>query len=69
MDQLSYQVDGVPEIEQEFFSASTPEELVNVAVESSIFIGVDDFRALLTSSNTERWLVPGEDKTDSIVNL
>ena len=69
VDQLSYQVDGDPEIEQEFFAASTPEEMINLAVESGTFIGVDDFRALLTSGSTEWWLVRGEDRTNSIVNL
>ena len=61
-------MDGDPEIEQEFFAASTPEEMVNLAVESCIFIGVDDFRALLTSGNIQRWLVRGEDRTNSIVH-
>ena len=42
--------------------------MVNLAVESCIFIGVDDFRALLTSGNIQRWLVRGEDRTNSIVH-
>ena len=52
-----------------FFAASTPEEMVNLAVETGIFIGVDDFRALLTSGNIERWLVRGEDRANSFVHL
>ena len=43
--------------------------MVNLAVETGIFIGVDDFRALLTSGNIERWLVRGEDRANSFVHL
>ena len=69
VDHLCYQLDGDPEIEQEFFAASTPEDMVDLAVASGIFISADDFRALLTSGSTERWLVRGEDNTNPIVHL
>ena len=69
LDHLCHRVDSDPEIEQKFFAASTPEERVNLAVESGIFIGVDDFHTLLTSGSTERWFVRGKDRTKSSVNL
>jgi len=69
VDHLCLQVDGDPEIQEEFFAASTPEEMVNLAVETGIFIDADDFRALLTSGSTEHWEVRGEDSDNPIAHL
>ncbi len=69
MDHLCYQVDGDPEIAQEFFGATTPEQMVALAVETGIFIGADDFRALLTSGSTECWLVSGDPTDNPIAHL
>jgi len=69
VDHLCYQVDGDSEIEEEFFAASTPEEMVNLAVETGIFIDADDFRALLTSGSTEFWEVRGEEFQNPIAHL
>jgi hypothetical protein len=69
LDHLCHQVDGDPEIEQEFYDASTPEEMVNLAVETGILIDADDFRALLRSGSTERWVVRGQDNDNPIVHL
>ena len=54
LDHLCLQVDGDPEIEQKFYGATTPEELVALAVESGILIDADDFRALLRSGAHHR---------------
>jgi Nif11 domain len=69
LDHLCHQVDGDPEIEEEFYGATTPEELVALAVERGIFIDADDFRALLRSGSTERWIVRGGDQTNPIAHL
>jgi len=69
LDHLCHQVDGDPEIEQEFYDASTPEEMVDLAVATGIFIDADDFRALLRSGSTECWVVRGEDNDNPIVHL
>jgi hypothetical protein len=69
LDHLCHQVDGDPETEREFYSATTPEEMVSLAVNCGILIDADDFRALLRSGSTERWLVRGEDGTNPIVHL
>ena len=69
LDHLCYQVDGDPEIEQEFYDAETPEEMVNLAVGTGILINADDFRALLRSGSTERWLVRGQDDDNPIIHL
>ena len=69
VDHLCHQVEGDPAVERDFFAASTPEEMVALAVEAGIFIGIDDFRALLTSGSTECWLVRGDDSTNPIAHL
>jgi len=69
LDHLCHQVDGDPEIEQEFYDATTPEEMVDLAVETGILIDADDFRALLRSGSTERWVVRGQDNDNPIVHL
>ncbi|AII47368.1 hypothetical protein KR49_13315 [Synechococcus sp. KORDI-49] len=69
LDHLCYQVDGDPEIEQEFYDAETPEEMVNLAVGTGILINADDFRALLRSGSTERWVVRGEPTDNPIAHL
>ena len=69
LDHLCHLVEGDPEFEQEFYAASTPDEMVTLAVDGGILIDAEDFRALLRSGSTERWLVRGEDRTNSSVNL
>jgi hypothetical protein len=69
LDHLCHQVDGDPEIEQEFYDANTPEEMVNLAVETGILIDADDFRALLRSGSTECWVVRGDSSNNPIVHL
>jgi len=69
LDHLCHQVDGDPEIQEEFFAASTPEEMVNLAAETGIFIDADDFRALLRSGSAECWVVRGADNDNPIVHL
>ena len=69
LDHLCHQVDGDPEIEQEFYDANTPEEMVNLAVETGILIDADDFRALLRSGSTEQWVVRGQDNDNPIIHL
>jgi hypothetical protein len=69
LDHLCHQVDGDPKIEQEFYDADTPEEMVDLAVATGIFIDADDFRALLRSGSTECWVVRGEDNDNPIVHL
>jgi len=69
LDHLCHQVEDDPDIEKEFYCASTPEEMVNLAVEAGIFIDADDFRALLTSGSTEFWTVRGDDQTNPIAHM
>jgi hypothetical protein len=59
LDHLCHQVDGDPDVESDFYGASTPEEMVELAVEAGILIDADDFRALLTSGDTEFCAVSG----------
>ena len=69
LDHLCHQVEGDPEVEQDFYAANTPEEMVDLAVESGILIDADDFRALLRSGSTERWFVRGGDQTNPIAHM
>ncbi len=69
VDHLCYQVDTDPVTEEEFYRASTPEEMVALAVDSGILIEAEDFRALLRSGSTEWWVVRGEAGTNPIVHL
>jgi hypothetical protein len=69
LDHLCHQVDGDSAIEEEFYCANTPEEMVHLAVETGIFIDADDFRALLRSGSTERWFVRGGDQTNPITHM
>jgi hypothetical protein len=69
LDHLCHQVEGDPAVEQEFYGATTPEQLVALAVERGILIDADDFRALLRSGSTERWFVRGDDQTNPIAHL
>ena len=47
LDHFLHQVDGDPEFEQGFYNATTPGEMVALAVNKGILIEADDFRALL----------------------
>ena len=69
LDHLCHLVDGDPEFEQEFYDASTPDEMVALAVDGGILIDADDFRALLRSGSTEFWLVRGEKGANPIAHL
>ena len=69
LDHLCHQVDGDSQIEHDFYDANTPEEMVALAVETGILIDADDFRALLRSGSTERWVVRGQDNDNPIVHL
>ena len=69
VDHLCHQVEGDPALQSAFYAATTPEAIVALTVEMGIFIGVDDFRALLTSGSTECWLVRGDANTNPIAHL
>ena len=69
LDHFLFRMDEEPELGREFYAATTPEEMVDLAEHCGILIDADDFRALLRSGSTERWLVRGEDRTNSSVNL
>ena len=69
IDHLCHQVAGDPAMQQAFFAANTPDEIVALTVEMGIFIGVDDFRALLTSGSTECWVVQGDASNNPIAHL
>ena len=69
LDHFLYRMDSDPELGREFYASTTPEEMVVLAEHCGILIDADDFRALLRSGSTERWLVRGEDRTNSSVNL
>ena len=69
LDHFLHQVDGDPEFSRDFYAATTPEEMVALAEDSGILIGADDFRALLRSGSTERWLVRGDHSTNPIARL
>ena len=69
LDHLCHQVDGDPEVEQEFYGAETPEEMVNLALQTGILIDAEDFRALLRSGSTECWVVRGDNSNNPIIQL
>ena len=69
IDHLCHQVMGDPAAHQAFFAATTPDEIVALTVEMGILIGVDDFKALLTSGTTECWVVRGDGTTNPIAHL
>ncbi|WP_254934766.1 Nif11-like leader peptide family natural product precursor [Cyanobium sp. WAJ14-Wanaka] len=69
LDHLCHQVDGDPEFGQQFYEASTPEQMVELAMESGILIDADDFRALLRSGSTEFWEVRGDEEHNPITHL
>jgi len=69
IDHLCLLVDGDPEFAGDFYAASTPIEMVELARESGILIDADDFRALLRSGSTEFWLVRGDERVNPITHL
>jgi hypothetical protein len=69
LDHLCYQVEGDPAVEREFYAATTPEEMVALAVDTGILIDAEDFRALLRSGSTEFWLIQGDDQSNPIAHL
>ena len=69
LDHLCHLVEGDPEFEKEFYAASTPDEMVTLAVDGGILIDAEDFRALLRSGSTEFWVVGGEEGANSIAHL
>jgi len=58
LDHFLHQVVGDPDVEPKFYGATTPEEMVSLAVNQGILIGADDFRALLRSGSTQYWIAP-----------
>jgi hypothetical protein len=62
-------MDGDPELGREFYAASTPEEMVDLAEHCGILIDADDFRALLRSGSTEFWVVGGDESSNPIAHL
>lgn len=69
LDHLCHQVEGDPTVEEEFYGATTPAEMVALAEHCGILIDADDFLALLRSGSTEYWEVRGEDGSNPIVHL
>lgn len=69
LDHFCHQVDGDPDFRRVFYAATTPAEMVALAVESGILIDEEDFRALLRSGSTEFWLVRGSDGNNPIAHL
>ena len=69
LDHLCHLVEGDPEFEKEFYAASTPDEMVTLAVDGGILIDAEDFRALLRSGSTEFWVVGGEEGANPIAHL
>ena len=69
LDHVCHQVDGDPGFARDFYAATTPAEMVALAVASGILIEADDFRALLRSGSTEFWLVRGGDSSNPIAHL
>ncbi len=69
LDHLCHQVDGDPDVVRQFYGVNTPQEMVELAVEAGIFIDADDFRALLTSGDTEFWMVRGDDQSNPSAHL
>ena len=69
LDHFLYRLDEEPELGREFYAATTPDEMVDLAEHCGILIGADDFRALLRSGSTEHWEVRGEDGTNPVVHL
>ena len=69
LDHLCHLVEGDPEFEKEFYAASTPDEMVTLAVDGGILIDAEDFRALLRSGSTEFWVVGGEVGANPIAHL
>lgn len=69
LDHFCHQVDTDPDVARLFYAATTPEEMVDLVQECGIFIGPDDFRALLRSGTTEFWLVRGGSAINPIAHL
>ena len=69
LDHFCLLVDGDPEVGRVFYAATTPEEMVALAVHCGILIDADDFRALLRSGSTEFWVVGGEVGANPIAHL
>ena len=69
LDHFCHLVDGDPDFERIFYAATTPEEMVALAVEGGILIDEEDFRALIRSGSTEHSEVRGEDATNPISHL
>lgn len=69
LDHLCWLVEGDPEVALEFYGATTPEQMVALAVNCGILIDADDFRALLRSGSTEFWEVRGDASSHPIARL
>ncbi len=69
LDHFCHQVETGPDVARLFYAATTPGEMVDLVQECGIFIGPDDFRALLRSGTTELWLVRGGSAINPIAHL
>ena len=69
LDHLCHLVEGDPEFEKEFYAASTPDEMVTLAVDGGILIDADDIYALLRSGINGFWVVGGEEGANPIAHL
>ena len=69
LDHFLYRVNGNPLRAREFFAATTPEEMVALAVSSGILIDEEDFRALLRSGSSVFWMIGGERRSNPIAHL
>jgi hypothetical protein len=62
LDHFLHHVLCDPAFERVFYAATTPEEMVAMAVENGILIEADDFRALLRGGSTEFWITSGDSR-------
>ena len=69
LDHFCHQVDTDPGVARLFYAATTPDEMVALVQDCGIFIGPDDFRALLRNGTTEFWLVRGGSAINPIAHL
>jgi hypothetical protein len=69
LDHFCHQVATDPDVARLFYAATTPDEMVGLVQECGIFIGPDDFRALLRNGTTEFWLVRGGSAINPIAHL
>jgi hypothetical protein len=69
LDHFCHQIAIDPGVSRLFYAATTPDEMVALVQDCGIFIGPDDFRALLRNGTTEFWLVRGGSTINPIAHL